>query len=242
MADLTNLGIIGFIMNRPAGAVSRTVSGALTCAASLILFVLLTTSYANAREQVESAAASESELASAARSEIVAGRPVWKRVTLGRYRGVNAVRTALDAARVRVGDRADEVLGRPTFAFSTTPVMVDLIVLTPADLGFAKGATLADVERRATQLGFELCPAEVGPLLRLAYLDQSLGEFLRIAMKPIVTWDGTPVDLTVANGGTGPLLIGGESRPDLTFTSGVKFVFVRPQRIALPDVRMDEDE
>jgi hypothetical protein len=192
MADLTNIGKIGFIITRQAGAVNRTVSAALTCAASFVLFVILMTSHANARELVESAAASESDHAGAATSEIVAERPVWKRVTLGRYRGVNAVRTALDAARVRVGDRADEALGRPAFAFSTTPVTLDLIVLTPADLGFANGATLADVERRATQLGFELCPAEVGPLLRLAYLDQPIGEFLRIAMKPVATWGGGP--------------------------------------------------
>jgi hypothetical protein len=221
---------------------SGLVLGVVRLAALLGVCAGLTVGSATAQQPSIPSAFDRAGQPSVLLSENVVERPVWKQVTLGRHRGVNAVRTALDAARVRVGDRADEALGRPAFAFSTTPVTVDLIVLTPADLGFANGATLADVERRATQLGFELCPAEVGPLLRLAYLDQPIGEFLRVAMKPVATWGGTPVDLTVANGGTGPLLIGGESRPDLIFTSGVKFVFVRPQRIALPGVRMNEDQ
>jgi hypothetical protein len=32
-------------------------------------------------------------------------------------------------------------------------------------------------------------------------------------------------------------LIGGESRPDVMLHASVKLVFVRPQRIALPDAR-----
>jgi hypothetical protein len=165
----------------------------------------------------------------------LADRPVWKRVTLGHYRGVNAVRAALDAARVRVGDLADEAMGRPAFGFSAgPPLTVDLVVLTPADLGWASEVTQRDVERRALQQGLDLCPAEVAPLLRLAYLEQPVGEFLRIAMNPVATWSGTAVGLTVANGGTGPILIGGEARPDIRFAPATKFVFMRPQRLASP--------
>jgi hypothetical protein len=164
----------------------------------------------------------------------LADRPIWKRVTLGRYRGVHAMREALEAARVRIGDTADEILGRPAFSFSKMQMPIDLVLVAAAELGFAGEASLADIHRRATQLGLELCPPEVGPLVRLAYPEQPVGEFLRVAMKPVATYRGTPVDLTVANGGTGPILIGGESRLDLMLAPGTKFVFVRPQRIARP--------
>jgi hypothetical protein len=86
------------------------------------------------------------------------------------------------------------------------------------------------------QLGLELCPAEVGPQLRLEYLNQPVGEFLHIAMRPVATYRGDLVDLTVANGGAGLILIGGDGSPELNLHSNVKFVFVRPQRIAQPNV------
>ena len=167
----------------------------------------------------------------------LANIPIWKRVTLGTYKGVNGLREALDAARMRVGISADEILGRPAFPFSKTKTELDLVVLTAADLGFPTGNTpVAEIYRRALQLGLELCPAEAGPQLRLQYVNQPLGEFLHIAMQPIATWRGELVDLTVANGGAGLLLLGGDGSPDLTLHSSVKFVFVRPARIAMPNV------
>jgi hypothetical protein len=166
----------------------------------------------------------------------VADLPIWKRITLGSYKGVNSVRAALDSARMRIGDSADEILGRPGFVFSKSRMDVSLVVLTVADLGFEKAAPLEHVYRRAAQLGLDLCPAEVAPLLRLQYVNQPLGEFLRVAMQPIATYGGEPVDLTLANGGTGLLLIGGEARPDLMLQATARFVFVRPDRIAMPNV------
>jgi hypothetical protein len=162
--------------------------------------------------------------------------PVWKRITLGTHKGVNAVRDALDAHNIRVGESADEILGRPAFRFSKTRTPLDLVVLTALDLGFAKGSwSLAEIYRRAAQLGLELCPAEAAPQLRLEYLNQPIGEFLHIAMPPVATYGGDLVDLTVGNGGAGLILIGGDGSPDLKLHSSVKFVFVRPTRIALPN-------
>jgi hypothetical protein len=167
----------------------------------------------------------------------LADAPVWKRVTLGTYKGVNSLRSALDAARVRVGDSADEILGRPGFQFSPAKQDVDLVVVSVSELGFPNGARLDDIHRRAGELGLELCPAEVAPLLRLAYANQPLGEFLNVAMRPIATYAGEQVALSIANAGTGPLLIGGDGRPELVMNRMAKLVFVRPARIASPNVR-----
>ena len=163
--------------------------------------------------------------------------PVWKRITLGTYKSITALRVALDASRVRVGDSADEILGRPAFPLSKTNLDVDLVVVRVSELGFNDATSLGEIHRRAGELGLELCPAEVAPLLRLAYVNQPMGEFLNVAMSPIATYGGEPVALSVANAGTGPLLIGGEGRPDLLMNERAQFVFVRPARIALPNVR-----
>jgi len=159
----------------------------------------------------------------------------WRRITIGTWRNPNALRAALDAARMHLGDSADEIIGRPAFAFSKTPVDLDLVVVRAADLGFTGHTPLADIHHRAAQLGLDLCPPETAPVLRLNYRDQPVGEFLHVAMAPVATYQGNLVNLAVANGGAGLILIGGEARPDTMLHASVKFVFVRPARVAGPD-------
>ena len=154
--------------------------------------------------------------------------PVWKTITIGTHRGVNAVRNAFDEARIAVGDSADEILGRPAFTFARERRQLDLVLLSVTALGFRQGGTLADVHARAVRLGFELCPEEVGPQLRLQYLQQPVGEFLHVAMKPQRTYGGDLVDFTLANSGAGLSLLGGSAQPDLVVARNVVFVFVRP--------------
>jgi hypothetical protein len=162
---------------------------------------------------------------------LIADLPVWRRVTLGTLNNANAIRAALERAHVHIGDSANEILGRPSFALSQAKIESDLVVVAVSDLGFGdKGAPLADVYARAHQLGLELCPAEVAPYLRLQYLQQPVGEILQIAMAPVTTYGGDPVDLAVADGGEGLLLVGGEARSDRVATGAVQFVFVRPRR------------
>jgi hypothetical protein len=158
--------------------------------------------------------------------------PIWKTITLGLHRNVNAVRDALDAANIAVGDSADEILGRPAFTFANERKELNLVVLSVAALGFgADGGTLADIHARAVRLGFELCPEEVGPQLRLQYLNQPLGEFLHVAMKPQLTYRGDPVDFTLANGGAGLSLLGGSAHSNLVISARAAFVFVRPSSL-----------
>jgi hypothetical protein len=184
--------------------------------------------------------------------------PVWKTITLGTYKDVNMLREDLDslhcgaadrAAGIRarhalvpgtrtplpcaLGESAAEIIGRPAFALNRTKSEVDLVVLSLPELGFAgERVAVADIYARARQLGLELCADEVGPQLRLQYLDQPLGEFLRIAMEPIATYAGDLVDLTVANGGASLALIGSPAQADAMVHPRVKFVFVRPTLVA----------
>jgi hypothetical protein len=162
--------------------------------------------------------------------------PIWKTITVGGSKGINAIRDALETAscRMTIADDADEILGRPAFPFIKTPVELDLVVLSVFELGFGDEASLHDIYARAVALGFELCPAEVGPALRLNYLDQPPGDFLHIAMKAVAKYNGALIDFTVgkAYGSVGFLLLGGDARPDMMLPGADRFVFVRPRVIA----------
>ena len=161
-----------------------------------------------------------------------AGRKVWKTITLGQFANTFALRNALDAAGCGIGDLAAQILARPAFVLSPAKVDVDLVVVSGADLGTPTEPSLADVYALAQAHGLALAPAEVGPLLRLQYLDQPVGEFLHVGMSPINTWSGEPVILVLANGGAGLILIGTESSANAKISATTPFLFIRPRLLA----------
>lgn len=54
---------------------------------------------------------------------------------------------------------------------SATKYSLQTVELTVEDLGFLEGANTTQIYKRAGELGLELCPLELGPYLRLEYLD-----------------------------------------------------------------------
>jgi hypothetical protein len=162
-----------------------------------------------------------------------ADHPAWKTIRIGTFANFFALSNALDAAGCGIGNSAGEILARPTFTVSATKTSVELFTASAAELGFRTDtALLADIYARAKRLGFGLAAAEVGPQLRLQYFDQPIGEFLIIGMEPIRTWQGAPVILNVANGGTGLILIGQDGSADAQIPATSRFVFVRSHETA----------
>jgi hypothetical protein len=157
---------------------------------------------------------------------------IWRTTTLGSYKGVNAYRDALDAAKIKIGDAADEILGRPAFPYVRGKTDLELTVVSAAELGVESESALADVYNRARQLGLVLCPAEVGPQLRLDYRDQPLGESLIIGMEPVNTYNGDPTILALMNFGTGLALVGSDGRAEFMVRRHLLFVFALPIRVA----------
>jgi Preprotein translocase subunit SecB len=99
-----------------------------------------------------------------------------------------------------------------------------------ADLGFSEdGGSLFDIYNRAVAIGLELCPPDLGPTLRLNYLDQSRGEFLHIAMRPVALYNREVVDFSLGNDGNTLLLLSGDGRPETVLPGAVRFIFVRPR-------------
>jgi len=162
---------------------------------------------------------------------------IWRKIALGTYKGVDAYRRALESAGIKTGDAADEILGRPAFRYGTMKSDVELVLVSAADLGIETESSLADVYKRARQVGLELCPAEVGPQLRLDYRNQPLGEALDIAMEPVATYRGDPTILTLVNWGTGLMLIGRDGRPESMVFRKSRFVFAVPTKGRLEAVR-----
>ena len=135
-----------------------------------------------------------------------------------------------------VGGSAAEILARPAFIVSTTRREAELVTVSAAALGFETDTvTLAAIYERARRLGLGIAAAEIGPQLRLQYLDQPMGEFLIIGMDPIKTWSGEEVILNVANGGAGLILIGQDGSAGAAISVTSRFVFERPNETALVD-------
>ncbi len=113
---------------------------------------------------------------------------IWKTITIGLHKNAESYRKALKSCGFKISDWVNDILKK--IVVSSVETILDLVILTVAELGFNNGATLQQIYDRAKELGLELCPAEVGLALCLAYLDQPYGEWLQIAMEPITDSDG----------------------------------------------------
>ena len=150
---------------------------------------------------------------------------VWQTITLGAYKGVDAYRDAMDSAGIKMRDSASEILGQPAFPYARVKTEVELALVSASELGVETESSLSDVYKRAKQIGLELCPAEVGPQLRLHYRNQPLGEPLNIAMEPIASSGGDPTILALVNFGSGLSLMGVSGRSEFMVLRTSRFVF-----------------
>jgi len=113
----------------------------------------------------------------------------FKIIEIGTHKDVKSLRKTLEeSGGARIGDWASSILNKTKL--SKSKQSLDLVVLTVKELGFPQGAQLKDIYEAAKNQGLDLCPAEVGPQLRVQYPDQPSGEWLVIAMEPIKDSDG----------------------------------------------------
>lgn len=95
---------------------------------------------------------------------------IWKTIKLGTGpKTADEFRRLLGEGGFRLSNRASDILGKPAFKVADEETEIDLVKVTAAELGFKKGARRDQIYERAQKLGLELCPAEVGPQLRLQY-------------------------------------------------------------------------
>jgi hypothetical protein len=163
--------------------------------------------------------------------------PCWRALAIGVYKNAAAMRDALNGTgrRIAVGESANEIMGRPLFQYAQSPKRLRLYRVTGFDLGYHDDGrvSLRDIYQRASELEYDLCPAEVGPMLRLGYLDQAPGEFLEIAHLPVHRYGGQAIRFMVGYDGWTLLLLGNAGDLETTVPAqSLVFVFCKAALIA----------
>ena len=154
---------------------------------------------------------------------------IWKTIKLGTgFKTADEFRRALRDGGFRISGWASDILGNPAFKVASEETEVDLIKVTVAELGFKESVRRDQIYERAKEFGLELCPAEVGPQLRLRYKDQPNGEWILVAMEPIFASGGNPRLFPVGRNDSGLWLSGLWSPPARFWPADRRWVFCRP--------------
>ncbi len=85
------------------------------------------------------------------------------------------LRRELELRGVKVNQAGEELFANPAFTTAKESFSIECVELSVADLGYSTGVTFEALSQKAAELGLALCPLEVGPHLRLQYLDQPEG-------------------------------------------------------------------
>jgi len=157
--------------------------------------------------------------------------PIWRAIKLGTgiKDGKSFIKAIEDAGK-KVSEWAKDMLGKKAFTAASQEMKVELVKLTVRDLGFAETTRYDKICERALQLGLQLCPNEVGPQLRLQYVDQPNGEWIWVAMEAIRASDGDLSLFGVEHDGNDLWLNGSCADPGDLFDPDNTFVFVRPRK------------
>ena len=136
---------------------------------------------------------------------------------------------AIMCGGMQTGYRAHDILGKPGFGVNPGAIEVELVVASVAELGFKNSAKFSAICSRIRELGYDLCPNEVGPQLRLQYKNQPRGERLIIAMEPIVALGSYLGVFEVIHDMNGLWISSDSGHPDSLWPDKSLFVFVRRQ-------------
>lgn len=149
--------------------------------------------------------------------------PVWKTITIG-----GVLPSELTGHLERHGFRLSQWAREMTAKLSTAKKQhkVSLVRVAVKDLGFTEMPTTTELFARAKEKGLGLCPAEVGPHLRLALADQSRGDYFWVAMEPITDSAGSPLVFYLASHDGGQWLDSRCASPVSRWRLGREFVFL----------------
>ena len=153
---------------------------------------------------------------------------IFKTINLGTgLKTADDFRKSLRDSGNKVSSGANGILGNSAFTVAVKKIKIDLAIKSVDELGFKDGATRQRIYGRANELGLDLCPAEVGPQLRLQYKDQPEGERLIVAMNPITVSGGVLLLFSVGRGGSGLWLSSYYDYPGSIWRADDRFVFAR---------------
>jgi hypothetical protein len=101
-------------------------------------------------------------------------RAVYRAVAVG---GVKKLELQKELQRhgVEINEAGRTLFASDRFQTSDISTITETVEVSVLNLGYAQGATISRIHEAATALGLALCPLELGPHLRLQYLDQPEG-------------------------------------------------------------------
>jgi hypothetical protein len=150
--------------------------------------------------------------------------PIWTTITIGNT-SLDKLSQKLKDNGMKVSDWAADIMKQDAFTVAEQEERIDLVNVSVAELGFDKATCYDAICARAKERGLELCPPEVGPQLRLQYLDQPLSEWIVVAMEAIRgSVNGLSV-FSVGHDDGGLWLCGGYGGADDFWYPGHRFVF-----------------
>lgn len=110
---------------------------------------------------------------------------VWRSITLGRHKTQEELMNALLVSKIQLSHQGKELMGG--IEISQTERRIELVKVNLKDLHLDPngGHDHGEIIHAAAKLDLWLCPAEVGPQLRLQYQDQPEEDALDIASEKI---------------------------------------------------------
>lgn len=125
----------------------------------------------------------------------------------------------------QISSYAKDMLHSRDFTTLENPTSLGIVRLKIRDLGFNEWTTTDQIYKRAQELGLDLCPAEVGPHLRLKDKDQPMYDWYYVGMKQIADSVGHPFVFLLEPHGDGLWLNVSWAKPDDSWGLGHEFVF-----------------
>jgi hypothetical protein len=144
---------------------------------------------------------------------------------LGTYKTTEEYRKNLQRGGVHLASWVHDVLGRERFKTSAERFDVPVTRVWASQLGLPRGGTYVTICEAAKRQGLALCPAEIGPALRLTYTDQPVGETLCIAMPAVADSTGASGIFVLGRDLQELWLAGEDGRPDRVWPGNWAFVF-----------------
>ncbi len=158
-------------------------------------------------------------------SVVVRTFPVWRALTIGGM-SKDELPHELESRGNSVNDWAKEIMLKPQFTTLAKKKTIYLARAKVGELGFTEKPTTAELWARIREVG-ALCPAEVGPHLRLALEDQPNGDYFWVAMEQITDSRGSPSVFCVRRDDVGRRWLYGDcAGPDNRWGLSYGFVFV----------------
>lgn len=114
---------------------------------------------------------------------VVRNFPVWRTLVIG-GKSKDELIGELASKGCDVSNWAKDIISKPQFTTLAKKKTIYLARAKVGNLGFTEQPTTKEIWSRIKEIG-ALCPAEVGPHLRLALEDQPNGDYFWVAMEQI---------------------------------------------------------